>query len=69
MIKDIRKSLKVGSSYVLTYRNHVGKNVQTKRRKMKLKGVYTHHAVFMTKYGYTVSFTYHDLIELIPTYV
>jgi hypothetical protein len=66
MISDIKDRVRPGTSYVLTEKMMVSGVLRPKRRKMKLEGVYRHHAVFRTKYGYTVAYTWHDLSQMLP---
>ena len=58
------QDLVVGEKYTLTFREKKDGFTQTVKKRMKLIGKYTYHAVFMTKAGYTMSFTYWDLKRL-----
>ena len=55
------QDLVVGEKYTLTFREKKDSGLQVIKRRMILVGKYTYHAVFMTKAGYTMSFTYLDL--------
>ena len=64
------QNLIIGQEYTLTFKNDTNgiKEVNQRiRKKMILMGKYKYHAVFMTKAGYTLSFTYWELRRCLKT--
>ena len=59
------QDLVVGEKYTLTFREKTDGFTQTVKKRMKLIGIYTYHAVFLNKAGYAVSVTYFDLKRLL----
>lgn len=60
----------IGQEYTLTFKNDTNGIKEVNQRiskRMILVGKYKYHAVFMTKAGYTVSFTYWELGRCLKT--
>lgn len=53
--------LQIGKEYFLTKNVRDGVFLEKTKQKMKLVGIYKHHAVFLNEYGYRESFIYLDL--------
>lgn len=60
----------IGQEYTLTFKNDTNGIKEVNQRiskRMILAGKYKYHAVFMTKAGYTLSFTYWELRRCLKT--
>lgn len=53
--------LQVGETYFITEKVRHNGFVETVKQKMKLVGMYKHHAVLLNEYGYRESYIYEDL--------
>lgn len=58
------QELQIGKTYLLTKKIWEKRYAENVERRMKLVGVYKHHAVFENEYGYCESFIYPDLKQV-----
>ena len=64
------QNLIIGQEYTLTFKNDTNGIKEVNQRiskRMILVGKYKYHAVFTTKAGYTVSFTYWEIGRCLKT--
>ena len=58
----------IGQEYTLTFKNDTNGIKEVNQRiskRMILVGKYKYHAVFLTRAGYTVSYTYQELRKIL----
>ena len=62
------QNLIIGKEYTLTFKNDTNGIKEVNQRiskRMILVGKYKYHAVFLTRAGYTVSYTYQELRKIL----